>query len=80
MMARLLMAVLWPSFLVAIVAEGFFFSFFDPQDLLLADAHPNLSPRAVYTLGFFCFWFFCSLASVLTCYLLRVPNERHVPL
>ena len=34
-MLRLAMLILWPSFLVAIMAEGFFFSLFDPVDLLL---------------------------------------------
>lgn len=69
-MARMLMVVLWPSFLVAIVAEGVFFSFFDPSALLLRDE--GFSPLAVYTLGFFFFWGSCALASWLTCYL-RLP-------
>lgn len=68
-MARLLMIVLWPSFLVAIVAEGFFFSFFDPMELALAGNQIELAPLATYTIGFFCFWAFCALASMLTCYL-----------
>ncbi|WP_151634732.1 hypothetical protein [Noviherbaspirillum aerium] len=76
-MARLIMAVLWPSFLVAIVAEGFFFSLFDPRDMALGGAHVEMSPLGIYTLGFFCFWMFCSLASMLTCYLLNVPNDRN---
>lgn len=76
-MARLMMVVLWPSFLVAIVAEGFFFSLFDPYDLSLFGAEPDVSPLAVYTIGFFCFWVFCGLASMLTCYLMGVPNENH---
>jgi hypothetical protein len=74
-MARLMMVVLWPSFLVAIVAEGFFFSIFDPYDLSLFGTYPEIKPLAVYSIGFFCFWLFCSLASMLTYYLMAVPNE-----
>ena len=78
-MARLMMVVLWPSFLVAIVAEGFFFSLFDPQDLALNGTLLEVPPLAAYTVGFFCFWAFCSLASMLTCYLIGVPNDRRPP-
>ncbi|WP_394777449.1 hypothetical protein [Undibacterium sp.] len=68
------MAILWPSFLTAIAAEGLFFSLFDPHDMALAGSHIDLPVHAVYTLGFFCFWLFCSLASSLTCYLLRAAE------
>lgn len=78
-MARLMMVVLWPSFLVAIVAEGFFFSLFDPRDLGMLGVHLDVSPMAAYTVGFFCFWMFCALASMLTCYLVGVPSERRPP-
>jgi hypothetical protein len=78
-MARLMMVVLWPSFLVAIVAEGFFFSLFDPYDLSLLDTYPDITPLAVYTVGFFCFWLFCALASMLTCYLMGVPKDLRPP-
>lgn len=79
-MMRLGMVVLWPSFLVAILAEGFFFSLFDPRDLSLVGSHIELTPIAAYTIGFFFFWLFCSLASMLTCYLTGVPNDRRTPL
>ena len=78
-MARLMMVVLWPSFLVAIVAEGFFFSLFDPQDLALSGVHLEVSPLAVYTVGFFCFWAFCALASMVTCYLQGTPGDARQP-
>lgn len=78
-MARLMMVVLWPSFLVAIVAEGFFFSFFDPHDLALYGIQIELPAIAIYTIGFFCFWVFCALASMLSCYLANVPNDRRIP-
>ena len=76
-MIRLAMSILWPSFLVAIVAEGFFFSVFDPADLMLVGGHVDLPPIAAYTIGFFFFWAFCSLASMISIYLLRteLPNQ-----
>jgi hypothetical protein len=73
------MVILWPAFLVAIVAEGFFFSLFDPHDLSFVGNAMEMQPVGVYTIGFFCFWLFCSLASMLTCYLLNVPAERKSP-
>lgn len=75
-MLRLAMKILWPSFLVAIVAEGFFFSLFDPFELLHIGGQHELPPIAGYTLGFFFFWVFCSLASLLTYYLNNLPNEQ----
>ncbi|HEY8609543.1 MAG TPA: hypothetical protein VIM12_20695 [Noviherbaspirillum sp.] len=78
-MARLMMVVLWPSFLVAIVAEGFFFSIFDPHELVFGTAHVALPPLAIYTVGFFCFWVFCALASMLTWYMGTVPDDRRIP-
>lgn len=75
-MARLAMIILWPSFLVAIVAEGFLFSLVDPQEMHFFDSPMELPPLAVYTIGFFCLWLFCALASMLSCYLARRP-ERH---
>jgi len=70
------MAILWPSFLVAILAEGFFFSLFDPVELRLDGNRLHLTNQAVYSLGFFCFWLFSALASMLTYYLLRMPGDR----
>jgi hypothetical protein len=66
---RLAMSVLWPSFLAAALAEGFFFSLVEPEAL------SALAPMAVYSLGFFFFWTFCTLASLLTAYLIAVPDD-----
>lgn len=70
---RLAMVVLWPSFLTAAMAEGCFFSLFAP------DALWAVTPLAVYTIGFFCFWLLCALASMLTCYLVMVPADHRAP-
>ena len=75
-MLKLALVVLWPSFMVAIIAEGFFFSLFDPTDLLLVGGHVDLNPMAAYTLGFLFFWTFCSLAAMLSCYLIRTEEGQ----
>ena len=48
--------VLWPSFLVACVAELLFFSLFDPSDLHLFGQPVEADRMLVYTLGFFALW------------------------
>lgn len=73
-MLRQAMLILWPSFLVAIAAEGLFFSLVDPHDLQLAGRPVELAPMAVYTIGFFVFWGFCALASFLTTALAAQPT------
>ncbi len=75
-MLKLALVVLWPSFMVAILAEGFFFSLFDPVDLLLVGGHVDLNSKAAYTLGFLFFWAFCALASMLSCYLIRTEEGQ----
>lgn len=74
-MLRLTMNILWPSFLVAIVAEGCFFSVFDPRELHHIAGQYDLPPIAGYTIGFFFFWIICSLASLLTSYLANAPDR-----
>jgi hypothetical protein len=78
-MLRLALCILWPSFLVAIVAEGFFFSMFDPHDLAIVGTHAELPAIAAYTLGFFFFWTFCALAAMLSQYLLKVGGDPMRP-
>ncbi len=79
-MMRRVMVVLWPSFLAAIVAEGLFFSLFEPEELLALLGLPDEPAIAAYTIGFFCFWLVCSLSSLLTSYLVSVPDDPHPPL
>lgn len=74
---RIAMAVLWPAFLVAGLADGLVFSLFDPRDALPPDC--TLTPLAAYTIGFFFFWVMGALASMLTWYLAMVPDEHQPP-
>jgi len=66
--------ILWPSFLVAGVAEVLFFSVFDPVDFR-AFGPLGLSRSAGYTIGFFLFWAFAASSSALTCFLQRSADE-----
>ena len=52
-----LMAILWPSFLMAGVLEVLVFALVDPASLRWMGGEViNLSASAVYTLAFFAFW------------------------
>ena len=70
MKSRLFIWIMWPSFLVSILAEGLFFSIVHPAELLFFGHHPNISDEGIYTIGFFVIWIFCSFSSALTAYIL----------
>ena len=65
-------AVLWPSFLVAALAEFAIFALIDPAAVHLPAGEP-LSRPAAYTIGFFAFWALGALSSSLTLYFSRAP-------
>ncbi|MCX7165061.1 MAG: hypothetical protein NTV11_02160 [Rhodocyclales bacterium] len=67
--------VLWPSFLVAGVAEGIFFTVIDPQELYFFGEAVHLSKIATYSIGFFGFWAVCAASSFMTCFLQRSAAE-----
>jgi len=68
--ARVIMAVVWPSFLAALAAEFVFFALIDPAELPLLGFAGPLPRAVVYTAGFFAFWALCALSSALTLYFL----------
>ena len=70
-----LIYILWPAFMVAGIAEGVFFTLFDPMDLRLFDQELGLSRMAVYSIGFFAFWLFAAGSSALTCFFQRTASE-----
>ena len=72
---RFLMQVLWPAFLMAIVAEGLFFSMIDPIELDIVGLHLAASREGAYTVGFFVFWVLFTASSGLT-YLLGQHSGR----
>jgi hypothetical protein len=67
--------ILWPSFVVAGVAEIVFFTLIDPADLRIFGEPAGVSRTAVYTAGFFLFWIFAAASSAFTCFLQRSPVE-----
>jgi hypothetical protein len=64
--------LLWSSFLAACVATMFFFAYFDPVLLAADDSPPGwLADRQTgYAVGFFFFWAVCTIAGLLTAYLI----------
>jgi len=70
-------SILWPSFLVAIVATGLFFSAFNPNELYPFDIDTEVSTLGAYTVGFFVFWGFSALSSTVTLYF-AITNCRKI--
>ena len=68
-------SVLWPSFAMAIVASGVFFSAFNPRDLVPYNLDIQVSPLAAYSIGFFLFWLLCIFSSWGTLYF-AITNWR----
>jgi hypothetical protein len=60
-----LIAIFWPSFLVAGVETVLFFTMFDP-DRIFYDY--NITRLGAYSVGFFVFWLFAILPCLLTLY------------
>ena len=74
-LANRVLWVLWPSFLVAAVAELIIFSLIDPVDLHVFNVPIEAERMPVYTLGFFFLWAITATASALTVFLQRSPFE-----
>ena len=70
-----LYGILWPSFLVAGIADGIFFTVINPQELYLFGELVHYSGLATYSIGFFGFWAVCTASSGLTWMLLRSAAE-----
>ena len=67
--------VLWPSFIVAGVAEIIFFTVIDPQELYLFGQPVHFSKIATYSIGFFGFWLVCAASSLMTIFFQRDAAE-----
>lgn len=61
-------AILWPSFLFAVLGTVLFFSLLDPVDLFFVGPL-ELGRKGGYTFGFFFFWALAAGSSWLTCVL-----------
>ncbi|NMF88940.1 hypothetical protein [Aromatoleum petrolei] len=69
------MQVLWPSFMVAGLAEAVFFTVIDPQELYLFGEPVHYSLIATYSIGFFGFWLVGAGSSLLTLFFQRSAAE-----
>lgn len=65
MSSRMLLSVLWPSFLMAGVGSAIVFAFIDPLDVAIF-GYIRLEREWLYAFGFFLFWFIGAGASALT--------------
>ena len=75
MLARRLMWIAWPAFLLAGVIEMLVFAMVDPQNLHWFGKPLTLSREAVYTVAFFVFWVLTMTSSALTTVLSLSPSE-----
>ena len=67
--------IVWPSFLVAGIAEIVFFTIIDPQELYLFGQPVSFSRLATYSIGFFGFWAICAASSMATCFFQRSGRD-----
>jgi hypothetical protein len=61
--------ILWPSFVVAGIAEVVFFLLFDPVELEIVGRLFGVGHLAGYSIGFFLFWAFAAASSAFTSFL-----------
>ena len=72
---RELTAVLWPSFVTAVVGELLFFTVIDPAELYFLGTQVDLGPLATYSIGFLLFWALAGASSAFTVFLLRTADD-----
>ena len=75
MEAKKLIQILWPSFVVAGVAEALFFTVFDPHDLHPFGEPIQASRTTLYSVGFLAFWLVAAISSALTIFFQRTAAE-----
>ena len=61
-------AILWPSFIVAGIATVLFTTAFDPADIFI---DYDISRLGIYTICFFLFWLLGIITAAATCYFLK---------
>lgn len=74
MCSRMILCVLWPSFLMAGVGSAIVFAFIDPLDVAIF-GYIQLERQWLYAFGFFLFWAIGAGASALT-QLIRPTKEE----
>jgi hypothetical protein len=74
-LARRIMWIVWPSFLMAGVIEILVFAMVDPQDIHWFGQTLQMSRQGIYTVAFFVFWLVTMLSSALTALLAITPAD-----
>ena len=74
-MTQRILVVLWPSFLIACIAEILFFASLDPREFHLGVEVVDQSGIAVYSVFFLLFWAVGAASSALTSYLKPAPTS-----
>jgi len=67
--------MLWPSFVVAGIANSLFFAVFDPHDLIAFGEPLHAGRIAIYSVGFFAFWTVAISSNALGSFLQRSTAE-----
>lgn len=70
-----LIVILWPSFLMAGLAEIVFFTLVDPQQLYLLGKPVNFSATATYSIGFMAFWLLSAATAASTLFFMRSSTD-----
>ena len=71
---KALIAIFWPSFLVAGAFTGLLFAFVDPWVLMDEVGIDSTSRLAGYTIAFLYFWFAGMIAAFFSMYILCTPD------
>jgi len=66
---RCAMHILWPSFLIAALADAILFSMVDPEDISLVHDYMADDPLSAYTFAFIGFWALSAASSAMTLFL-----------
>lgn len=74
-----LILILWPSFVLAGIAEIVFFTLVSPQELYLFGQPVHYSNITTYSLGFLMFWTLCAATSAATLWLARTSEKINPP-
>ena len=71
-----IVAVLWSSFLAALIGSTVFFGNIDPAELIaISTPMADVSPLAGYAIGFFLFWIVCGISSLLSVFMIRTSRR-----
>jgi hypothetical protein len=76
-LARFMMIVLWPAFLMAVAASGVLFSLVDPHELHAVGKYLPEHSDAACTIGFLMLWALFAANGALTWSLMR--RQTHMP-